>query len=381
MDHKQKFFLFKQSKNFCAVPWNHVKIDVDGEVRTCVKGTTVLGNINHDSIETILKSPQLAKIRQTLAKDLPAANCEKCRALDNQNQHGSYRYLRDMYNDLFVKSTVDYTNPEDFELTGIDLHWSSTCNLKCVTCWARQSSAIAQELKIPIQNVSVDQADLMVDWIVQNQHNLREIYLSGGEPTLIKHNLRLLEQLAPRSDLLLRVNTNMTFDRNNRVIQQLLRFPSVLITASADATHDQFEYIRQGATWRQFVENLDWLTQTHFQWRINSVFFVASAQRLLHTQNFFRQQYGFTDFTINQCGMEQHSLMARNLPDLVKQHTRNQFLQEIESRSADRNLVGQLENCIAELAQPANAVDYREYFDSIDQRRGTLWRNAFPELA
>jgi hypothetical protein len=33
------------------------------------------------------------------------------------------------------------------------------------------------------------------------------------------------------------------------------------------------------------------------------------------------------------------------------------------------------------LAQTANAVDYREYFDSIDQRRGTLWRQAFPELA
>jgi hypothetical protein len=121
----------------------------------------------------------------------------------------------------------------------------------------------------------------------------------------------------------------------------------------------------------------DWAQRPEVTWQHDW----ASAQRLLHTQNFFRQQYGFTDFTINQCGMEQHSLMARNLPDLVKQHTRNQFLQEIESRSADRNLVGQLENCIAELAQPANAVDYHKYFDSIDQRRGTLWRQAFPELA
>jgi len=381
MDHRRKFFLFKQSKNFCAVPWNHVKIDVDGEVRTCVKGTQVLGNINHSSLDSILQSPALQQIRQTLAQDLASANCQKCHSLDNQTQTGSYRYLRDMYNDLFLKSDVDYDNHQDFALTGIDLHWSSTCNLKCVTCWARQSSAIAQEMHIPIQTVAVGQADQVIDWIVQNQQGLREIYLSGGEPTLIKHNLRLLEQLAPRQDLLLRVNTNMTFDRNNAVVRQLLRFPSVLITASADATHDQFEYIRQGASWSQFVQNLDWLTQTHFEWRINSVFFVASAEKLLHTQSFFRQNYGFEDFTINQCSMEQHSLMARNLPNTVKQSIVQQFQQEINHRSADRNLSGQLENCISELLQDSNGFDYRAYFDSVDHRRGTDWRKIFPELA
>jgi hypothetical protein len=42
--------------------------------------------------------------------------------------------------------------------------------------------------------------------------------------------------------------------------------------------------------------------------------------------------------------------------------------------------VGQLENCIHELRQESNGIDYREYFDSIDQRRGTDWRSAFPEL-
>lgn len=380
MDHRRKFFLFKQSKNFCAVPWNHVKIDVDGDVRTCVKGTQSLGNINSQPLESILQAPVLQQIRQDLAQDLPNSNCQRCRSLDNQTQHGSYRYLRDMYNDLFVKSDVNYDDPTDFALTGIDLHWSSTCNLKCVTCWARQSSAIAHEMRIPILNVSTSQADQVVDWIIQNQHSVREIYLSGGEPTLIKHNLRLLQQLTPRADLLLRVNTNMTFDRHNAVVQQLLRFPSVLITASADATHDQFEYIRQGASWCQFVKNLDWLTATHFKWRVNSVFFVASAAKLLDTQNFFRNQYGFEDFTINQCSMEQHSLMSRNLPHEIKQQIVHAFDQEINLRSTDRNLVGQLENCIQELRQESNGFDYREYFNSIDQRRGTDWRTAFPEL-
>lgn len=380
MDHKHKFFLFKQSKNFCAVPWNHVKIDVDGEVRTCVKGTKVLGNINHQSLESILQSPVLTQIRHDLLQDQPTSNCQRCRALDNQSESGQYQYLKDMYNDLFVKSPVDYTNLNQFVLSGVDLHWSSTCNLKCVTCWARQSSAIAQEAHIPILSVARDQADQVVDWIVNNQQHLREIYLSGGEPTLIKHNLRLLQQLTPRSDLLLRVNTNMTFDPDNAVIQELLRFPQVMITASADALGKRFEYIRQGAAWDKFISNLDWLQQTHVQWRLNSVFFVASAQDLLLTQDFFRQHYGFRDFTINQCSMEQHSLMARNLPDLIKVPLVQQFEQEIHTRGHDQNLVGQLKNCIVELQRQSNGVSYCEYFDSIDQRRGTDWRGTFQEL-
>ena len=381
MDHKQKFFLFKQSKNFCAVPWNHVKIDVDGEVRTCVKGTEVLGNINQQSLASILQSPVLAQIRQDLVADRATPNCQRCRSLDNQSESGQYRYLKDMYNDLFVKSPVDYNDATQFVLSGVDLHWSSTCNLKCVTCWARQSSAIAQEAHIPILTVDRTRADQVVDWIVSNQQHLREVYLSGGEPTLIKHNLRLLQQLTPREDLLLRVNTNMTFEPDNVIMRELLKFPRVLITASADALGKRFEYIRQGADWNKFLANLDWLSKTHVQWRLNSVFFVASAAGLLHTQDFFRQQYGFDDFTINQCSMEQHSLMARNLPVSVKTNLIKTFEQEIHTRVQDRNLVGQLENCIAELTQESNGVSYQEYFGSIDQRRGTCWHQVFEELA
>ena len=378
MDPKKKFFLFKQSQYFCSVPWNYLKIDTDGEVRTCVKGKLVLGNINNQTIQDILKNPELKKIRQDLFNDRESSNCVSCRELDYIGT--SYSYLRSMYNNWFKKNPVDYSDFDNFYLSGIDLHWSSTCNLKCITCWSRQSSAIASEIGAPILHVPSDQAQKIIDWIVSEQHQLKELYFSGGEPTLIKHNTRLLERLEPREDLLLRINTNMTFDRDNAFMQQISRFPNVLITMSADSTCQRFEYIRQGARWKDFLDNLEWLRRGHYQFRINSVFFVASASTLLATQDFFKKNFDITDFTVNQCGMEKHDLFCRNLPDSLKKTIGDGFRDLLSLPNLDVNLCGQISNCLIELEKDPNGRDYKHYFSNIDRLRGTDWKQIFKEL-
>jgi len=378
MDPEKKFFLFKKTQHFCSVPWNYLKINTDGKVHTCVKGKSVLGNINDQTIQDILKNPELKKIRQDLFHDRESSNCVSCRELDHTGK--SYSYLRSMYNDWFKKNPVDYSDFDNFYLSGIDLHWSSTCNLKCITCWSRQSSAIASEIGAPILHVPSDQAQKIIDWTIAQQHQLKELYFSGGEPTLIKHNVHLLERLEPREDLLLRINTNMTFDRDNPFIQQLSRFPNVLFTMSADSTHQRFEYIRQGAKWKDFLNNLEWLGQGHYQLRINSVFFVASAFTLLETQGFFKKNFDITDFTINQCEMEKYDLFCRNLPDNLKKTIGDGLRDILSLPDLDTNLSGQISNCLIELEKEPNGRDYRNYFNNIDRLRGTDWKEIFKEL-
>lgn len=291
MDLKKKFFLFKQSQNFCSVPWNMFKVDPDGTVNTCVPGTTRLGNIKEDSIQDIVNGPAIKSIRNNLLQDLPDPNCINCIKLEN----GQFGHLRKMYNQQFVDRDIDYVN-NSFTLSAVDLQWSSTCNLKCVMCWAKQSSAIAQEQHIPILTTSADEVEELTNWIIEQQYSLKEIYISGGEPTLIKHNLRLLQQLDKRNNLLLRINTSLMFNRDNPIMQQVLQFPNVEITVSTDATHQQFEYIRYGANYAKFLDNLQWLQATHAKLRMNFVFFVATAPRLIDNITEFRA-FGIQDFT------------------------------------------------------------------------------------
>lgn len=381
MDPKKKFQLFKQSKHFCSVPWNHIKVNMNGNVATCVYGTKTLGNIEQQSISEILNNPILKEIRETLYKDQPHENCRACQASEHESDGKKYYYLRDLYNSYFVKNDVDYSDSSLFKLSGVDLHWSSTCNLKCVTCWEKQSSSIAQEKKMPVITTTRKSADALTDWIAENQDNLKEIYLSGGEPTLIKHNLRLLKKIKKMETLQLRINSNLAWSIDNDIVQEIMQFPNVLWTVSADDTDARFDYIRHGASWNQFLENLKWLRNSHVKIRVNSVFFVNNAIRITDTQEFFRTQYQITDFTINQCGMDHPELKPCNLPLHIKQLARDKILQYKEKYHNDNNLAGQLENCLKELALEHNGHDFRKYFDNLDRMRGTNWRLVFPEMS
>jgi radical SAM protein with 4Fe4S-binding SPASM domain len=376
MDPKKKFYLFKQSETFCAVPWNHIKVEMDGRIVTCVNGQHELGYLKNNSIEEIVNDWPAQHVRDNTYKEYPNYNCRTCSL---QESDTGYKFLRDLYNPMFKHADIDYSDKTAFQLNAIDLHWSSTCNLKCVTCWAKQSSAIAQEQGEPIQHTPDEQADTIIDLIVSRQHHMKEIYLSGGEPTLIKHNVRLLKQLDKSIDCTFRVNTNMMFEQNNPVITELLKFKNVLITISADATGNRFEYIRREANWHKFLNNLQFLKDTHFNIRVNSVFFVASALYLTDTQKFFHDGYGITDFTINQVTMGHTNIQCRNLSQDLKDKCAEKIINHKSDFPCNQNLIGQLDNCLGELQNPKEE-DYQPFFESFADRVDVDWRDIFTEL-
>lgn len=371
---KKKFFLFKQSDNFCSVPWNHIKVDMSGDIYTCVAGKEKLGDLSM-SLEEVLTNNRLQTIRNSLSNDTVPRNCSGCRTLENND----YLYVRGLYNPMFQSSPVDYDDNSAFTLSGLDLHWGSTCNLKCITCWSKQSSSIAQEEGMPILNTPTDQADKLIDHIVQNQTTIKEIYLSGGEPTLIKHNLRLLKQLRKDLNFVIRINTNMMFDADNQIINEIKKFPNVLFTISVDEMNERYNYIRRGANWDKFIHNLKELQKLHFTWRVNTVFFVGSAMNLAKTQQYFIDNFNIDDFTINQLFMGHTDIRARNLSDKNKEQCIESLVEHQNLHRANKNLRGNIDNCLRELSY-ARDEDYRGFFDKVDQKAGTNWRELFTEL-
>ena len=71
MDPKKKFYLFKQSDSFCSVPWNHVKVEMDGRVVTCVNGQHELGHLKDKSIDEIVNDWPMQHIRDSVYRGLP----------------------------------------------------------------------------------------------------------------------------------------------------------------------------------------------------------------------------------------------------------------------------------------------------------------------
>lgn len=380
MTPKEKFVLFRRTKHFCSAPWNLLFVDTDGSVKTCNKGRT-LGHNNTASLLDLLNNQEFQSVRKNILQGTIPSNCKTCIALEDiHDGPNSYKHIRGMYNDMFQDQVVDYHDIKGFRLGAVDLHWSSICDLKCVTCWAKQSSSIAREQNQSVQHTDSQTAAKIIKFIVDNQDQLQEVYFSGGEPSLIKYNLSLLQQLKKRTDLHIRVNSNLMWSQDNAIIQEILKFPQVMFTCSADNIEQKFEYIRRGASWSTFVKNLAWLyQQPNVQLRINLVFFVLSALDLSTTIDYFYQTHHITDFSINQCGMGHTYFQTRNLDAHIKLLAINQ-IQQMQTKYADLlNLQGGLANCLTEISK-ASEDNYQVHLDSIDRIAGSNWRHTFPEL-
>ena len=224
-------------------------------------------------------------------------------------------------------------------------------------------------------------ADRIIEYVVANQNELKEIYMSGGEPTLIKYNLKLLKQIEKRPDLIIRVNTNMQWKQDNQVLQEILKFPNVLFTCSIDGMGDKFDYIRRGANWNKTLANIKFLkAQSNVDLRANTVFSVLTAQELPEIIDYFMEEIGSIDHTINQLSMGQERLRCRNLPDEIKNKVREQLNKTFLKYETNLNIAGNIKNCLIELDNNHDSDEYKKYFDKIDVLQGSNWRKLYPEL-
>ena len=378
MNPKKKFFLFHQSRHFCSVPWNHFEIFSDGNLRTCSKGSS-FGNINQQPLDSILQSDNIKHIKQDLLNDVLNNNCKGCHQLSTGSEHFD---LRNHYNPMFKQFDIDYEDISAFELNGIDLHWDNTCNFRCIYCNPKQSSLIAQEQGIPNIRTDQDNIDKVIDLVVKNQNTMKEIYLSGGEPLLVKHNAKMLSKIS-NTNLPIRINSNLSLiSDTNPVVSELRRFKNVLWTVSADNQGARFEYVRNGGSWDKFLQNLNTVKQFGHQVRLNMVWCVSNVNDMFDTVRYFIEQHGITDITVNQ--LEKHAyLQARHAPESVKQHSLAKLNELLSS-----GLISEKSNTwynIARCGHELNNTDsdpngYMAYFDRLDHLRGTNWRTVFPEL-
>ena len=84
--------------------------------------------------------------------------------------------------------------------------------------------------------------------------NLREVYLTGGEPMMVKGLNKFLEKLDPSVEV--RFNTNGTLF-NPQVFDELKRFDTVNMNFSIDGIGKVNDYIRWGSDWDTIEYNLN----------------------------------------------------------------------------------------------------------------------------
>ena len=274
-------------KNLCIVPFVHLSSKPSGQARICCFSKDYITNsageklsLGKESFDNIWNSHFLRDIRMNMLKGKKIEGCNNCwneekmgkqskRIKENKKYLNKYkdRLLEAEKNHGFLSKKPVY----------LDLRLGNHCNLKCRTCNPLFSSLWYKELKkyehenplIP-ENVNFNtlnsmkefkkdwyKTTVMHDMIEEISPDLELVYISGGEPFLIKEHEMFLDQFIKRGfqkNIQINLNTNLTY-LNQSMLKKLSLFKKVLFMPSIDAYGKRNDWLRSPSRFSRIERN------------------------------------------------------------------------------------------------------------------------------
>lgn len=288
-----------QQDTFCVLPWMHLYIGTDGNVLPCCNGNHQhpLGNIEEQSIDSIVKSNAFNQLRANMINSVRSKECDRC----YQQEDAGLQSSRVVQNAKWAHIKINELNPsgtiEKFKPVYLDIRLNNICNLKCRMCNGYYSSSIAREETELFGNASsvnsslrLQQKKLGLTEILEYLPFAEQIYFAGGEPLLASEHYEILKTLIEcgNTDLEICYNTNFTTlqYRDISVVDLWKNFSNITIGASLDAIGRVAEYVRHGTDWKIIESNLD-LVKTqcpHINFTVTSTAGLLNVASLIDLQ-------------------------------------------------------------------------------------------------
>lgn len=370
------------NKSFCPMPWTGLMYNHNGAVKNCIRSAGPIGNIQHDPIEQIVSGSENYQTQTNILAGQPGANCYPCHDIE-QNKSGFDIISDRIFYIRELKSVPleTYNQPGTHNLKTIDVRWTNLCNFACVYCGPEFSSRWADEIKADRSVPTDTQVENFKQYIFDHAADLKHVYLAGGEPLLMKQNQELLElllQVNPKINL--RINTNLS-KVNTKVFDLICKFSNVHWTISAETIEDEFEYIRYGGSWTDFLENLKTVQALNHKISFNMLHFLLNYRSVFDAVEYF-QRLGFhnNSFIIGALIAPEY-LNIRHLPDHVLKSIKAMLEDKINDRPGFL-LEDSFRNLRTYLDQPFDK-NLNECFRQIalmDQRRNLNSRAIFKDL-
>lgn len=278
----------------------------------------------------------LQSIRSTWEKGIWPRSCNSCKEAENRGEISRRQGSNQWYRDNGMYDT-------EVKLTRVDYWTGDLCNLACAICGPESSSVWKQELNYPVESKKTIVNDF---WTKADISHIRYVHFNGGEPLLSKEHVRFLHAIPNKNLTHINYNTNGTVLPTQELVDLWSQYKLVQIDFSIDDIENRFEYQRYPAKWKDVVENLQWFIDHAPH---NCIFGVNTSVSILNTHNLAN---------LNNWLQENFSV--------------SRFGDPIDHRQ--QPAFGKLA-----LTSPRSLATI--FLDACDARRGTNWRETFPELA
>lgn len=258
---------------FCIAPWVNLHINQFNQVKPCCGGQGQFKSIESyvDSID-----PGLNTLKQELINGITPDFCNGC--------------VEKAWYSEFLNQDIIIQDINSFLIKSIDARWGVTCQLSCMYCDTGSSSTWSQlkSKTIPIHSTRIykNNIDKIFELIAHNQNQITRVSMLGGEPLLLKENLKLLDNINDNTSIEIFTNLNLDIE-DNEIYQRLIVRDNVNWYVSMENINQRFEFVRRGSNWDQQIKNLQLLDSSSKRpINLHSQYCVYSALHLLELYEF-----------------------------------------------------------------------------------------------
>ena len=440
MVQKKQEFTDIFSPTFCIYPWVQFIFGPSGEniKLCCLSKNNFLKDksgqyysFKTHTLDEIWNGTHLKEIRKKMLKGEKIKHCQQCY---NYEHIGSIS-LRNWSNKEWLSDSSPYkefalnkvkksinndyrTSPPNF----LDIRFGNFCNLQCRMCSPENSSKIQEEYEQLIKQYKEKKSHFGNDLeLLKKNKNwyknknllkdiyswtpyLKKIYLTGGEPTLIKENWDLINHLNKKNyakDITLQMSTNCTH-MPDKFLNMLHSFKNVQLLLSIDGYKEINEYIRYPSKWKIIENNTLRILEKKSE-KIDIIIFpTLQIYNILYITELFKWTEGLNQ--INKISIysdhfqtDHEKLDINILPKNVKQICLDKILSyETEHKGTYSTKENKLHNLayfydgldsvknVLKSPSPSDfkhhLTDFRKYTEMLDKKRGNSFQKTFPEL-
>lgn len=381
-------------------------------------------NFATDSIESMWNSEYMQTVRQQMLNGERPEACDVCWRLEDMgiqsSRQSAFSELKDL--DIHIK---DYKTTKPPLPNSLELRLGNFCNLRCNSCWSLSSDRVMNERrKIYNSDKNLPQwlndeweheltladnanwnwwmSDEFMNTMKKLAPNLKRLYLTGGEPTLIKRNIEIMQMLldAGNNQCYVALTTNLT-NWNEVFFNTLSCFDNGEFQISIDHIREKNHYVRYPTQWKHIEENLQKLYYTfptHWKVKHYTVFQTYNYDAVpdildwvFHHRSYWDEKEQQRLYIWSPIILESPRFLDVRI---IQEEYKNQAIEAIKSFKPKHQVSNiwwehGAEQCIKILQDKTLAPEYcaeyrqkfREYTDTLDRHRGTVWYQTFPSLA
>lgn len=266
------------SPNFCPVPWTQISFSALGTLRLCCRVQANKGLARNEDgslfrmpfdLDQGLNCSNFVETRRKMLAGEDVADCASCTNQEKVNGHSMRKVMLDKYKDYHFSDLSVNLKAETMDY--LDIRLGNLCNLKCRMCSPYSSSKWLEDwqklgdLVDPIKPSDIERMrshwwedEKTWDSLKVSLKNVRQIYMTGGEPILAKMNEHLLKELidmkrAHEVELLYHTNGTIYGDH---LVRLWSHFKKVTLRISVDGIGGVNNYIRYPSVWDDVLNNI-----------------------------------------------------------------------------------------------------------------------------